>query len=129
MDERTVRRWMGRFNQLGSPGLAECPHKGRPRVYKAEAVSLVIETVLTKPDTLDLPFGAWTLDRLVTYLSEVKGVTMKRSRMSEIFKHEGLRWRQQEGWFGQRVDPDFAEKRGSPYGFTLAYPSTASFSA
>lgn len=129
MDERTVRRWMGRFNQLGIPGLAECPRKGRPRVYKAEEVSLVIETALTKPDELGLPFGAWTLDRLVAYLSEKKSVTMKRSRMSEIFRHEGLRWRQQEGWFGVRVDPDFAKKRGPPYGFTLLPQKAVSSSA
>ena len=58
------------------------------------------------------PFASWTLDRLVVYLTEVKGVPMKRSRMSEIFRHEGLRWRQHEGWFGERVDPAFAEKRG-----------------
>ena len=129
MDERTVRRWMSRFNHLGIPGLAECPRKGRPRIYKAEEVSLVLEAALTKPDTLGLPFGAWTLDRLVAYLSEAKGVAMKRSRMSEIFKHEGLRWRQQEGWFGQRVDPDFAEKRGPSNGFILTPLNTASSSA
>ena len=38
---------------------------------------------------------------------------MGRSRMSEIFRNEGLRWRQQEGWYGQKVDPEFAEKRAS----------------
>ena len=27
--------------------------------------------------------------------------------------HEGLRWRQHETWFGERVDPAFAEKRGA----------------
>lgn len=129
MDERTVRRWMGRFNQLGIPGLAECPRKGRPRVYKAEEVSVVIETALTKPDALALPFAAWTLDRLVSYLREEKGINMSRSRMSEIFKHEGLRWRQQEGWFGHRVDPDFAEKRGSLSGSILIRPSIALSSA
>lgn len=53
MDERTVRRWLGRFNQLGIPGLAECPRKGRPRVYKAEEVSVVIKT-----NALALPFGS-----------------------------------------------------------------------
>jgi hypothetical protein len=24
-----------------------------------------------------------------------------------------LRWRRQESWFGERVDPDFAQKRGA----------------
>jgi transposase len=71
-----------------------------------------MQTALTPPVELGLPFGSWTLDRLVAYLAEVKGITMKRSRISEIFRYEGLRWRHQEGWFGERVDPDFAKKRG-----------------
>src|SRR5512143_1699983 len=37
---------------------------------------------------------------------------MRRSRISEILLDEGLKWRQEETWFGERVDPDFATKRG-----------------
>ena len=108
----TAERWIQRFNTLGIPGLEEGPRPGRPRVYSSQDVGLVIQTALTPPDQLQLPFGAWTLDRLVVYLTEVKGLTIKRSRISQIFLHEGLKWRQQEGWLGQRVDPDFAAKRG-----------------
>lgn len=89
----------------------------------------MIQTALTKPDTLGLPFDAWTLDTLVTYLSEGRGIAMSRSRMSEIFRNEGLRWRQQEGWFGQRVDPDFAEKRWLSNSSTPTLPRIASSSA
>jgi hypothetical protein len=52
------------------------------------------------------------LDRLEAYLNEQKGIAMKRSRIGEVLIAEGLRWRQQETWFGERVDPAFAEKRG-----------------
>ncbi len=110
--ERTVRRWIARFNQHGLAGLDEERRSGHPHVYSTQDVGVVLETALTKPDDLGLPFGSWTLDRLVAYLTEVRGIPIKRSRLSEIFRHEGLRWRQQEGWFGARVDPDFAEKRG-----------------
>ena len=34
----------------------------------------------------------------------------------EILIGEGLRWRTQETWFGDRVDPDFGQKRGSSPG-------------
>lgn len=37
---------------------------------------------------------------------------MQRSRLNEVLLTEGLRWRKQESWFGERVDPDFAQKRG-----------------
>ena len=72
----------------------------------------MIATALTKPQTLGLPFTSWTLDRLATYLHEAKGIAMQRSRIDEILLHEGLRWRKHETWFGERVDPAFAEKRG-----------------
>jgi hypothetical protein len=38
---------------------------------------------------------------------------MRRSRIDEILLAEGLRWRRQETWFGERVDPAFAEKRAA----------------
>jgi transposase len=112
INARTAQRWVGRFNRSGLAGLEEGARTGRPRVYDTQAVGGIIQTALTPPVELGLPFGSWTLDRLVAYLAEVKGITMKRSRISEIFRYEGLRWRHQEGWFGERVDPDFAKKRG-----------------
>ena len=48
----------------------------------------------------------------MAYLSD-HGIAMRRSRISEIFIREGLKWRHEETWFGERVDPDFAKKRGS----------------
>jgi hypothetical protein len=33
---------------------------------------------------------------------------MKRSRIDEILRNEGLRWRTQETWFGEWVDPEYA---------------------
>jgi transposase len=71
----------------------------------------VINTALAPPAELGLPFASWTLDRLVACLAE-QGIAMRRSRISEIFIREGLRWRHEETWFGERADPDFARKRG-----------------
>ena len=107
----TVRHWLNRFNARGLDGLKEDVRTGRPPTYSAEQRSTVITAALTRPSELGLPFASWTLDRLVSYLSE-QGIAMRRSRISEIFIREGLRWRQDETWFGARVDPDFAKKRG-----------------
>src|SRR4051795_10836774 len=84
---------------------------GRPPTYSAEERGAVIGTALTRPLDLGLPFAAWTLDRLVAHLAG-QGIAMRRSRISEIFIQEGLKWRHEETWFGARVDPDFARKRG-----------------
>jgi transposase len=124
----TVRHWLKRFNARGREGLEEDVRSGRPPTYSAEQRSAVIDTALTPPANLDLPFASWTLDRLVAYLSE-QGIAMRRSRISEIFIQEGLKWRHEETWFGTRVDPDFAQKRGRSSSSTRPRRPTASSSA
>jgi transposase len=124
----TVRLWLKRFNSRGLEGLRDEPRAGRPVTYPPEQVSEVVAAALTKPDELGRPFGSWTLDRLEVYLNEARGIAIKRSRIDEILLAEGLRWRTQEGWFGERagrekredgasaedrpIDPAFAQKRG-----------------
>jgi transposase len=112
VESETVSRWVHRFNERGLAGLLNEPRSGRPPIYTVDEVSVVINTAVTDPKSLGLPFGSWTLDRLQSYLEEEKQIGMKRSRLDEILLKEGLRWRQEERWFGVRVDPDFAKKRG-----------------
>ena len=108
----TVRKWIKQFNAQGMAGLAEGKRSGRPATYTEEQVGEVIATALTNPAALELPFATWTLDRLEAYLNEAKGIPIKRSRIDDLLRAEGLRWRKQESWFSERVDPAFAEKRG-----------------
>jgi transposase len=124
----TVYLWLHRFEEHGLAGLADQPRGGRPPTYTPEQVSQIIATALTAPQSLGRSFASWTLDRLAAYLAEEKGITMKRSRLDELLRAEGLRWRKQETWFGARVDPDFAEKRGPSSSSTPALPQAASSS-
>lgn len=113
LTETTVRTWLKRFNAAGLHGLQDRPRAGRPVTYSPEQVAEVIATALTAPRQLNQPFACWTLDRLATYLNEEKQMAIKRSRIDEVLIAEGLRWRTQETWFGERVDPAFAKKRGA----------------
>ncbi len=126
----TVYIWLHRFNDRGLHGLEDQPRAGRPPTYTAEQRAEVIAAALADPKQLGRPFGCWTLDRLQTYLNEQKGIPIKRSRSDELLRAEGLRWRHQETWFGERVDPAFAERRGSSRRSTPtrrpARPSSAS---
>ena len=122
---KTVRHWLKRFNARGLEGLEEDVRTGRPPTYSAAQRSAVINTALTRPADLGLPFASWTLDRLVAYLAE-QGIAMRRSRISEIFIQEGLKWRHEETWFGERVDPEFARKRGRSSGSTRQHRPAAS---
>src|ERR1051325_8686877 len=120
----TVRFWLKRFNERGLSGLEEDMRSGRPPTYTAEERSAVIAAALSRPPELGVPFGSWTLDRLVAYLGET-GIGMKRSRVGEVLQAEGLKWRQEETWFGARVDPQFARKRGCSSASTPRRPRAA----
>ena len=126
LNAQTVRDWLKRFNADGLPGLDDRPRPGKPPTYTPEQAGAVIAAALSDPQELGQPFACWTLDRLAAYLSESKEVAMKRSRISELLVQEGLRWRHQETWFGERVDPDFAEKRGASRASTPPHPKAAS---
>ena len=135
--QQTVRLWLKRFNEAGLAGLGDLPRSVAPPTYSSEVVGELIATSLTDPQTLGLPFACWTMDRLESYLNEEKGIPIKRSRISDLLIAEGLRWRTQETWFGERatfegkevaevakegklkIDPDFAQKRGSSRPSTL----------
>lgn len=107
-----VRLWLKRFNAEGLAGLEDRPRAGRPATYTPEQVGEVIAAALTHPQELGQAFGSWTFVRLARYLNEERGIAIQHSRIHEILHAEGLRWREQETWFGARVDPDFARKRG-----------------
>lgn len=111
---RTVRRWIERFNAEGEAGLLDRSKSGRAPTYTQEQRGEVVAASLTDPQSLGLPFGCWTLDRLEAYLNEEKGIPIKRSRIADLLQAEGLRWRTQERWFTERaeLDPAFVEKRG-----------------
>jgi transposase len=108
-----VRKWFKRFDQEGLAGLEDAPRSGAPSRYTAENKARVVAAALTHPRDLGLPYyGSWTFERLAAYVREQLGLQMKKTRIFEILHAEGLRWRKQESWFGARLDPEFALKRG-----------------
>ena len=72
LDGETVRKRIRRFNAEGLEALKDRHRSGRRPTYSAEQTATVIASALTKPQTLGLPFAAWTLDRLAAYLHEHK---------------------------------------------------------
>ena len=116
MTERIVRKWWKRFEQQGLAGLQDAPRQGAPSRYSAEDKARVLEIARKRPSELGLPYGSWTFERLASYVKEQLGIAMKKTRIFEILQEEGLQWRKQETWFGERLDPEFAQKRGPSNG-------------
>ncbi len=57
LHQQTVRRWLTRFNEQGTPGLEDRPRPGRAPTSTPEEVSALS---LTTPRDLGLPFASWT---------------------------------------------------------------------
>jgi transposase len=113
LNEKTVRKWFKRFAQQGLAGLEDAPRSGAPSRYTPENKARVLQAARTRPSELGLPYASWTFERLAAYVKEQVGLPMKKTRIFRILQEEGLRWRKQETWFGERLDPEFVEKRGS----------------
>ncbi len=103
--QKMVRLWLKRFGEQGLVGLQDAPRSGSPPTYGAEVKAQIIATAMTPPRELGLTFDGWAVERLASYLQEVLGIGMKRTRIFEILQEEGVRQRKQEIWFGERVEP------------------------
>jgi transposase len=57
--ERTVRRWIHRYNRYGFPGLMEIDHLGRPSSLKIEQIEKISSALQTKPDAAGFRAKAW----------------------------------------------------------------------
>jgi transposase len=111
-----VYKWFKRFTAQGLDGLQDAPRPGAPARYQPEEAAQIIAAAKSRPSQVGESFECWTFRRLTTHVQEHLGITMKRTRIFELLRTEGLRWRKQETWFPKRVDPDFVEKRGRSNG-------------
>lgn len=108
----TIYSRLKRFDAEGMASLEDKPKSGRKPTYTEVERGQVIALARTDPQKLGLPFGHWTLDRMVAYLRENCQVNISRAQLARVLKAEGLRWYQEQVYFTERPDPQFVEKRG-----------------
>lgn len=101
-----------RFDKEGLASLQDKPRGGRKPTYSEAERGQMIALARTDPDKLGLPFGHWTLDRLIDYLHKHGHIGVSRAQLARILQAEGLRWYQEKTYFTERPDPQFVEKRG-----------------
>jgi transposase len=108
----TVYYQLHQFNARGLAFLEDTPRSGRPRHYDEQQRGQLVVTAKTKPESLGLAFGHWTLDRLVEYTNTVLSIPISRSQLADVLTQEGLKWYQEKTYFSESPDPQFVEKRG-----------------
>lgn len=108
----TVYNQVNAFNWRGMDFLDDVPRSGRPHTYDERQRGEMVLAAKTPPQQLDLPFGHWTLDRLVEYVNKQLDIPISRSQLGEILTQEGLKWYQEKTYFTESPDPQFVEKRG-----------------
>ena len=108
----TVYNQLHQFNARGLAFLDDAPRSGRPLRYAEQQRGHLVVTAKTKPETLGLDFGHWTLDRLVEYVNTVLTIPISRSQLADVLTQEGLKWYQEKTYFSESPDPQFVEKRG-----------------
>lgn len=88
--ERTVQRWLKRYQAEGIQGLYDAPKSGSPgkvtEAYKAELLS----SVRRRPRALELSFSLWTLERLVDYMAEKTGIRISSEALRQHLKAGGI---------------------------------------
>lgn len=112
VSQATVYHWLHRFNAEGMSGLDDRARSGRPQEYSEEERGHIIATARTHPQQLARPYAHWTLSRLVEYVNHELGIGISRAQLARVLEEEGLRWYQEETYFTERPDPQFAVKRG-----------------
>ena len=80
-----------RFQTEGLQSLQDRERGGRKPTYSEQERGTMIAIARTHPNTLEQPFGHWTLDRLGEYLRAHHHIGVSRVQLGRILKDEGLR--------------------------------------
>jgi transposase len=107
----TVRKWRGRFAELGLAGLEDLPRSGRPRLIPEADRAAVVALACQLPADTGVPLSRWTGPELAAELVAqglVSGPVSASSVLRILAENPVRPWRYQS-WIFPR-DPDFAAK-------------------
>jgi transposase len=134
--EKTVRRWLHRFNRSGLEGLEDLGGQGRKRRITEAERSRIIGLVKRPPPgrltvradgELAAEDELGPLDALAEQ-ARAMGITVGRSQVRRILLAEGVRWRRTRSWTRSK-DQDFEGKGRGSSSSTPARPTVRRSSA
>ncbi|WP_351233916.1 helix-turn-helix domain-containing protein [Streptomyces sp. NPDC002133] len=138
--EKTVRRWLHRFNRAGLEGLDDLGGQGRKRrITEAERSRIIGLVKRPPPGRLTVQADGelvaedaagppeWTLDALAEQ-ARAMGIEVGRSQVRRILLADGVRWRRTRSWTRSK-DQDFEGKGRGSSSSTPARPTARRSSA
>jgi transposase len=107
----TVRKWRGRFAELGLAGLEDLPRSGRPRRISEADRAAVVALASQLPAATGVPLSRWTGPELKRELEAQALVSapLSVSSLLRILAENPVKPWQYQSWIFPR-DPDFAAK-------------------
>jgi transposase len=115
-----VAVWRNRYRDEGLAGLVDTERPGRPPVYDADDVILLVKTATETPPE---PASRWTMEALARRLNEA-GVAISVSQVWRICQALDLKPWQYESWMTSH-DPDFWVKAADVCGLYVDPPVNA----
>ena len=84
---------------------------GRPPRFSKEVRLDIVDTAMSRPQDLGLPFTQWSLTKLRAYLIKEEVVdSISIERLRQILKEEGFSYQRSKTW-KESTDPDFEPKK------------------
>ena len=109
--KKQVRKIINRFNEEGFSSLKSNYTGGRPPRFSREIRLDIVDTAMSRPQDLGLPFTQWSLTKLKAHLIKegiVNSISIERLR--QILKEEGFSYQRTKTW-KESTDPDFDAKK------------------
>lgn len=89
-NERTVQRWLQRYQAEGVQGLYDAPRSGKPGKVTQAYRDKLLESVRLRPRSLGLDFSLWTLERLSDYMAQQTGIRISGEAVRQHLKAGGI---------------------------------------
>jgi transposase len=100
------------FDRVGFQALeSKYDNCGKKPKFTEEERRIVVDTALSKPKDLGLPFTCWSLSKLKGYVvshSYIKSISHETIR--QILKENGIKYRRTKTW-KESNDPEFESKK------------------
>lgn len=103
----TVRKWRGRFADLGPDGLKDGARSGRPRTYGPDVRVAIVAAATSTPPR---PEATWSHRTIAAKVADTLSAGISASQVGRILADLDLKPHRVRGWLTRRDTPDFWDR-------------------